>query len=176
MSHIKTITPDNWNQPDLASSVFTITDQETAQQRYAVGSDYVKSIQAPSLAGYVPKDIVTLFEVARGTMCYGYFFYPLFSLGNEQLFRVDEAAVSYVCKKSGIPEKLKYHEKLKQLRNRDFISDCDFPRWEASRKLRNAFSHPSNQSLIMPAMAVDNVKITAELINTLFSTARELSK
>jgi hypothetical protein len=41
----------------------------------------------------VPEPIRELFDVARGAMIYGWFFYPLFRLGEDQLHRVVEAAV-----------------------------------------------------------------------------------
>jgi len=32
-----------------------------------------------------------MYEAARASMCYGYFFYPLYTLATQQLFRVAEA-------------------------------------------------------------------------------------
>ena len=37
----------------------------------------------------------------RGAMVYGYFLYPLYVLGAEQLFRVAEAAVTLKCEQMG---------------------------------------------------------------------------
>ncbi len=52
------------------------------------GGDWVKKILRPALSKKTPKDVAYLFEVARGSMCYGFYFYPLFSMASEQLHDV----------------------------------------------------------------------------------------
>ena len=58
------------------------------------------------MAEAVPAEIHDLFAVARGAMLYGYFFYPLYTLAAEQLYRVVEAAVSYKYELAGGPKKM----------------------------------------------------------------------
>jgi hypothetical protein len=57
----------------------------------------------PILCKETPKDIINLFEVARGCLLYGYFYYPLYTIGIENLYRVLEGAVSRKCKSLNAP-------------------------------------------------------------------------
>ena len=80
----KHITAANWQEPDLPCSFFCYT------------SDYwVEAHLKPRLGPNVPSDVVALFEVARGAMIYGWFFYPIITLGAEQCLRVLEAGVKF---------------------------------------------------------------------------------
>jgi hypothetical protein len=98
----KKITPSNWLDPDKVLRGFVKMSSTGAQPLTA--DDYLRHILSPELIESVPKDVRALFEVARGAMIYGYFFYPLFTLAAEQLFRVSEAAVSHKCKALGAPK------------------------------------------------------------------------
>ena len=51
---------------------------------------YVEAVLAPRLSQNVPEEVHKLFEVARGTMLYGYLFFPLYTLSPElerEIFR-----------------------------------------------------------------------------------------
>jgi len=120
----------------------------------------------------VPQDIQALFEVARGALLYGYFFYPLYALAVEQLFRVAEAAVSHQCKALGAPNsKKRFAEKIRWLAKRGVIPETDIPTWNAVRELRNSASHPERQSIFTPGMATGSLERATEKINALFNRA-----
>src|SRR5262249_39654732 len=68
------------------------------------GHDWANHILKPALSGNVPIDVKELFEVARGAMLYGYFFYPLYALADEQLSRVAEAAITHKCLELSAPK------------------------------------------------------------------------
>jgi len=57
----------------------------------------------PQLDPIVPGEVRTMFNVARGAMLYGCFFYPLYTLGTEQLYRVADAATWHRCRQLGKP-------------------------------------------------------------------------
>lgn len=102
----------------------------------------------PALGPNVPADITNLFDVARGAMLYGSFFYPLFTLGLEQVFRAAESAVTAKCRAIGIPRSEKTFEKrLGALHTRGVLSTQEHSRWTALRCLRNIASHPERQAL-----------------------------
>src|SRR6185503_17220762 len=54
----------------------------------------------------VPLPVRKLFEVARGTLVYSLMFYPLLTLGTEQIFRVFDVAISEKCKQLNAPAKV----------------------------------------------------------------------
>ena len=60
------------------------------------GQEWLSLFLDPTLSKSVPENVRALFEVARRSSAYGYFFYPLYTLACEQLFRIAEAAVSEV--------------------------------------------------------------------------------
>ena len=56
------------------------------------GEDWARAFLNVELKEHVPEPVSDLFAIARGALLYGWFFYPLFRLGEEQLYRVVEAA------------------------------------------------------------------------------------
>ena len=88
---------ETWLEPDpIMSGFFTVGVDGTITP--ITGDRLLERICAPQLADAVPVDVQRLFETARGAMCYGYFFYPLFTLAAHQMFRVVEAAITARCK------------------------------------------------------------------------------
>lgn len=166
----KVLTAENWNQHDPTSSVFVLVDKNGVS-RTPMGSEWARMILEPKLNETVPTEVVELFEVARGTIIYGWFFYPLFTVGSEHLFHVHEAAVTHRCKEAGAPKKTKtFAEKIDWLLGQGFIEGRRQIQWTAVRQLRNSAAHKKNQSIFDPTMAVRNVEVAAELINELFLT------
>jgi Domain of unknown function (DUF4145) len=96
-------------------------------------------------------------------------FYPLLTLGAEQLLRVLEAAVSLQCHTLNAPAQVKsFARKIDWLTNQKLISPEEQTRWHAMRKLRNLASHPTEQAIFSVGMTLTVLDSTADLINTLF--------
>jgi len=118
----------------------------------------------------VPLNVRRLFEIARGTLVYSLMFYPLLTLGTEQMFRVFETALSTKCIELKAPGKIKtFAEKIDWLTKSGAIAAEDVGRWTAIRRLRNEASHPKDQSIFPPSDALHVVDAAIELINPLFS-------
>jgi hypothetical protein len=94
-------------------------------------------------------------------------FYPLATLGFEQMTRVGELSIHERCemhhKSAG-----NFSNNLKLLVTAGIISSDDEMRWRATRDLRNDRSHPKRMMLIDPGQAVWSLHSFAELINKLF--------
>lgn len=128
----------------------------------------------PSLSEAVPEEIRVLFETARGALVCGYFFYPLYALGVEQFFRVEEAAVGYRCRELDAPTSARrFRDKLEWLISQGLIPEKERPVWEAIRQLRNIASHPERQTLSPPGSALTILIRITEDINALFSASVE---
>src|SRR5215218_7257043 len=147
---IKTLTTENWLQPDPTSTIFVRLSHADGSVSPMSGEDWMAQFLAPSLNDNVPEEVRRLFEVARGALAYGYFFYPLYTLAGEQLYRVAEAAVSEKCALLGAPKKSSFQDKIKFLVDKNLIPDEEFIRWDAFRQLRNMSSHPRQQNIIPP--------------------------
>jgi len=167
----KEITPSNWLERDDILRGFVRMSSD-GQSQPITGDEYLRNILRPKLLESVPTDVQALFEVARGAMAYGYFFYPLYTLAAEQLFRVAEAAVAHRCKALEASKSTKtFAQRINWLINDGIIPRSKFSRWGAIRKLRNAASHPERQSIFMPGNAIGLLEGVAEDINSLFSGA-----
>lgn len=165
---IKTLTIENWLQPDPTSTIFVQLSYSDGSASPMSGADWVAQFLDPSLAATVPEEVCKLFEVARGAMAYGYFFYPLYALAGEQLYRVAEAAVSEKCALLGAPKKLSFQDKIKFLLDKNVIPNEEFMVWDAMRQLRNESSHPRQQNILPPGMVATMLYQVAERINGLF--------
>jgi len=135
----KELTRENWLEPDPLSLAFSnVHDVAMGETRRMSPEEGLGYILEPQLSTSVPQDVRALFAVARGTMCYGYYFYPLYMLAAEQLFRVAEAAVHHRAEQLKAPKNLKkFATKLKFLVGSGAITVADKDRWDAIRTLRN---------------------------------------
>ena len=165
----KEITSSNWLEPDRVLKGF-VTISPSGRSQPITGDEYLNHILAPKLLESVPAEVQALFEVARGAMAYGYFFYPLYTLGAEQLFRVTEAAVGHKCEALGVPKsKGTFKKRIGWLVDQGTIPELELNRWQASRELRNVASHPDCQSILTPGNAISILEGIAEQINSIFS-------
>jgi hypothetical protein len=142
-------------------------------------AEWVGYYLRPRLKPTVPMEIVTLLEVARGAMIYGWFFYPLLTLGAEQCWRVLESGVRLRCQQIGIQTKrprgkgreedTTFSENVTALFGRPFAMKLNKSRWDAVRGLRSSTSHPSRQMILDPAQTKGVLETAVELLNDLFS-------
>jgi hypothetical protein len=167
----KQIDASNWQEPDPMMRAFVRIDPEYGPTDMEA-KDWVEAILTPSLLETVPEDVRALFEVARGAMVYGFFFYPLFTLAAEQLFRVSEAAISHKCRSMQAKRSIKsFASRIEWLIEQGAIPSAQLPRWHATKELRNLASHPERQSIMAPGNAIGIMETTASLINSLFGGA-----
>ncbi len=164
----KKIIPENWLQPDPFLRAFSKLTPNGPEP--ITSDDLLNDILDPQLSESVPLEVKALFEVARGAMCYGYFFYPLYTLADEQLYRVVETAVSLKCKALSAPKRVKtFAQGIDYLIEVSIIPESEKLRWEGIRGLRNGASHPENQSIVPPGNAIHSLHLIAKIINLLFS-------
>jgi hypothetical protein len=140
---------------------------------------WVEFLSKSQISKKVPEDISRLLEVVRGSMAYGWFFYPLMTLASEQCFRVLETAVFMRCDQLKIPL-TEISKDSKNSRNRRFndliddlhkiavINSTDRIKWEGARSLRNQVSHPKGQMLLVPGQTIANFDVAVGLVNRLF--------
>jgi len=133
-------------------------------------TELAQSFMDPQLSYTVPADLQELFETARGALCYGCFFYPLYTLGIDQLWRVLDAATDHKCRELGASKRKteRFGQRIKWLVNAGLILPEDEKRWDAARQLRNGASHADRQSIYDPATALGLNKSVCEQVNSLF--------
>lgn len=165
---MKKLALQNWRDPDVPRNFPGLTEEV-----------WVRAIMGAQLIPAVPENVVRLFEVARGSILYGWLFYPLLTLASEQLHRVQETAVRERCKLAGIPLKQtrngrevdrSFKNLIDELGAHGIIPNDEMEPWQAVRNLRNWSSHPERQKILLPGHAISAIDVTARQINQLFST------
>ncbi len=155
---MKRLTIENWREPDPTITLMVGT-----------GDAWARLFLTPQLATGVPDEVVKLFETARGAIVYGFQFYPLFTLGVEQVFRVMETAVIRKCEMLGLkPCRDNFDERIKTLHEQGHISEANAATLQAIRHLRNDASHPKEQMILTPAAASGLLRGIVDQINSLF--------
>jgi hypothetical protein len=167
----KTLTFENWLEPESVMSIFVTLSFDDGSTTPISADGWIDRIRRPQLDPNVPVEILKLFEVARGSMAYGYFFYPLYTLAGEQLYRVAETAASAKCKLLGAKSrKVKsFEDKIAFLQQQNVISQQDWIWWDSIRHLRNFASHPEGQSILMPYDVLSTLAGVAKHVNELFA-------
>lgn len=101
---------------------------------------------------------------------YGYCFYPVWTLGIEQLYRVVEAAISRKCRDLGAPKSKKdLIDKVDWLGHKGVISNTEKEKLHNLRRLRNLASHPESQTMLPPGLVISLLRDGAQLIRSLFT-------
>jgi len=139
---------------------------------------WVQACLKPQLKPTVPEEIAFLFEAARGSMIYGFFFLPLASLAIEQSFRVLEAGARHRCKQLGLIKKrpakttslpeISFAEAVDALEKVGRIPPSDLDNWKTMPFLRNRFSHPTSQTIRTRRDAAAELAYHCQLLNRLF--------
>jgi hypothetical protein len=96
----KHLTVENWTEADPVNKHFARTSPLVGPVTMGQ-SDWARNFLSVELSKEVPSEIKDLFAIARGAILYGWFFYPLFKLGEERLYRVMETRQSSAIAKRG---------------------------------------------------------------------------
>jgi len=164
----KQLTPENWLEHDTTGS-HIVSVSPTGVTSTPTGDGWATMILKPHLSEKTPNDLVELFEVARSALCYGFFFYPLYTLGSEQLYRVIESAVALKCEQEKAPKKVnKFKDRIEWLIKKGIIDQNFRDKFHAARELRNRASHMDRQFIYDQTMAIRGVAVAVELIDILF--------
>jgi hypothetical protein len=176
----KKLTPENWLEPDLTSTGWT--HYAPAASGHMEGAAWLRQFSRAELDAAVPEDVRALFEVARGALIYGYLFYPLYTLGIEQLTRVAEAAITHRCVALNAPararvgntgknktKRMDFELRIEWLAQQRALSAAERDAWHGIRKWRNTASHPRRQNPLPPTIAAQALHKVATQINALFS-------
>ena len=97
----KKLTPNNWKEHDPAVDCFVRPIENGVDK--IDEKEWANRILKSKLSAKVPKVVQNLFNVSQATLCYGWFYYPLYTLGIEQSYRVLETALRIKCDQLGAP-------------------------------------------------------------------------
>jgi hypothetical protein len=162
----KKLTPENWLEGDGAACHWVRTRDGVVTRMTA--KQWGEVFLRPALERSVPLEVQEFLDVARSLLCYGYFFYPLYTLGTAQLYRVLEAALFLRCDALKAPKKQTFTEMVAWLHARGVIEAERVKQWDTGRKFRTAAPRPGTQRVGDPPIAAHNLEITVGLINALY--------
>lgn len=169
-SGFKKLTVENWRRADATNKNFVRRSELTGEFLGVEEDDWARQFLAVELKEHVPTEIRDLFDIARGAMLYGWFFYPLFRVGEEQLYRLTETALRCCYHHlAGPGRRPTFKKAIGFLVERGVIPAEDRGRWEAARQLRNVASHPERASVMPPGAVLGMLRANAHDINRLFA-------
>ncbi len=168
----KKVTPRNWAERDPINENFVMPGKLGWHRM--TGDDWAGLFLGVELATRVPEPVQHLFQVAQNTLPYGHFFYPLYTLGAEQLYRVADAAALHRYRDMGGPKTKRgadptFAARIRWLRQHGVIADERAQQWDGFRELRNDTSHPEMQSLFTPGNAYTMLNAVAECVSGLYA-------
>lgn len=159
----KKLTTGNVLEPDPINSIFGFPSPTTHAER-------LEDIFTPVLKETVPVDVRAMFAVAQGIMAYGHFFYPLYTVGHDELLRVAEAAITHKCGAlCAPPSGRNLKDKIDWLEGQGVLTSQQAERWHHTREFRNEVSHPQHRRLVPPGVAIGDLQRMAAEINALYS-------
>lgn len=168
----KIVTSDNFAQPDPRILYF-----------FGDAREWTRRCVEVKVHPIVPESVKALLEVARSAIAYGWFYYPLMTLGIEQCYRCLETAAKERCRRANIEVEAiqkngqirshNFYHLIRALLKNNLISKEDSLRWEAARELRNDTAHPQGQHIQMPGQVVGQLNTTIQLVNRLFSQTQD---
>lgn len=179
---VKHLTLENWLEPDETGKGFGEVNLSTGERRAASGQAWAERFLAVELSTSVPVEVRDMWEVARGVLLYGWYYYPLYALGEHQLRRVADAAVLHRYQQAGGPPNKKRDPEDGQARWPDFKRRVEWMiehgvipvekrgRWDAIRELRNETTHASIRYLVMPLDGLNVLDLLAPEIDALFAS------
>lgn len=127
--------------------------------------DWASEILEPQLADSVPTEIRRCFELARGSLLQGYFFYPLGALGTRQLSRAVDLAIEFKCRALHTESINTSQEKIRFLVKSNFIPEKEEWRWHWKLAAKD----------FNPSEALGYIFGAAGKINSLFALPSEES-
>jgi hypothetical protein len=159
--------PDASNvlEPDPLSKAFSTLDEHGT--RSFVPEDILRALAPARLESHVPHEVRRAFRVALGSLPYAYWYYPLYTMGSQQLLRVADYALDQFARTAGMERPYSMADRIQKLSSSGLLSESDASRWQLIRRLRNMVTHPTFQEIWSLRQACDVADSVAEAINAL---------
>lgn len=167
---VKLVDIRNWMEADQASTRFAFLATDGTPRRID-GDEWARAFLRPQLSANCPTDVLVAFEAARGALVYGWFFYPLYALGQRELLHVAELAVRIRCEQLGVSRRKTrtFAGQISALREAEELTDEEFGSWSRLRKMRNTLVHAEAATITMPGPVAAVLGRIADLTNTLYA-------
>lgn len=171
---VKVVNEKNYFMADPVSATFYFFDVNSGQpvkNNERVFIDYISNVK---LDPFISSDILDMWEIAKALFCYGYLYYPFFSLALEQALKTLEVAITFKFDVLGGSEIVKNNrpvgleKKINFIYSKGKISDGEKEVLHSLRMMRNMSFHPKYQQITGPYF-IDVIKRIADIINRIWS-------
>jgi len=121
------------------------------------------------MAEAAPEEVQVMFDVAKATISYGWFYYPLYSVGTDRLEMTVELAVTLGFETLAQRERSTYRSAIAWLCENGHINESLCEELQTSRLSRNDALHPRFQSIRMFGGAVRHAHYVAGLLDRYYA-------
>jgi hypothetical protein len=161
----KMVTLENLLDPDPVMKLFWQRSPDGNFSQMGP-KDWAAPILSFDLSDLVPRVVREAFYFTRNAMCYAYWYYPLLTIGCQQILRVADFATEIAATENGLKPARSFARRIEQLLKAGIIPQAE-GRWEGIRRLRNSATHPEFQQNWGGGMSIEMIQTTAALINGL---------
>jgi hypothetical protein len=161
----KLVTEGNLLEPDPLMGSFATREGDVI--RPMVPADLLRVILPITLENPVPFEVRKAFMFARDAMCYAFWYYPLITLGAQQILRVADYATDVAGRLNGIASHKTFGPRIDQLRAAGVLDGARISAWNLLCEMRNRVTHPEWQQTWMPSDGITIVRMVADEIQAL---------
>jgi hypothetical protein len=166
----KRLTAENFLLPDPLTGEFTGQDGDGRAHRLSA-VDWAHEILAIALDGVVPVAARHRFELARGILLYGFFWYPLWVQGTVEALRGAELALEAACEGEHGPKRLSTAEsRIEWLEKKGLLDVEEARMWESLVRVRDALAEAGETPILTPGRSLEVLETVAHVVNGLFTT------
>ncbi len=174
---VKRLSYDNFLTPAVGALLFSrdggLSTMGPADPTAEAIRSRVERFTDVALPEHVPETVWRMFEVAKGAMVYGLFFYPLYTLGEDHLSRLFEWMVKDQYEKRRGAKSGNLKAMVQWLIKNGRFPDQLEVRWLATYEIRNLVSHPTMQQITDPAQASRTLHQMRGLVVHFYGESRE---
>jgi len=166
----KRLTAENFLLPDPLTGEFTGQDGDGRAHRLSA-MDWAHEILSIELGESVPESVRHRFELARGVLLYGFFWYPLWVQGTVEALRAAELALERACAAERGPKRLATPEsRIDWLAKRRVPGAVDAGTWRSLLEVRNVLADAGETPILTPRTSLDVIDRVCGAVNALFRT------
>ncbi len=169
----KRLTADNFLLPDPLTGEFTGPDGDSRVHRLSA-MDWAHEILSIELGESVPEAVRNRFELARGVLLYGYFWYPLWVQGTMEALHAAELALEAACAAEHGPKRLATAEsRIEWLAKRHVLGAEEAGTWRSLLDVRNALADAGETTILTPRTSLDVLDRACSAVKVLFRIGEE---
>ena len=166
----KRLTADNFLLPDPLTGEFTGQDGDGRAHRLSA-VDWAHEILAIVLDEAVPEVARNRFELARGILLYGFFWYPLWVQGTVEALRGAELALETACDAEHGPKRLSSAEsRIEWLEKKGTLDTDTVHTWTSLMRVKDALADAGETPILTPGRSLEILETVAHAVNGLCTT------